>query len=388
MHDADTPLSDQPLQTHANPPREPALPATIDLKPPAGPTPLWKRIMIDRNPLFLLSGVFMLIGCFLVSRHIHEHDPVEVGESAMLGLLITLLVVLNVYEFAVIGVGLALAKTRTLVRDARHLLGLALLLVVDAGFVYTETGIAEPMVGGLIAGLATGLACLKLWLILRVLGLVPTRRAVAVTTVSLGAMYALPIAVRLMADDGFLSQAGAMAVWSGVGLVAALHALPRRWARVARRGSREFRHLQRLVVAMVVGLPMISLVGHASAVLWVYQNTFEPAMLAPLLLGLSAVILRHPVRLGGARPASQAAALFVAAAVVAAMLPGEALVWASAQHTWVAASPLRAVLLVAPGLLAWAWCLGGRNPLGLIYVAMPWLAALLGHTPPGDAAAS
>ena len=45
----------------------------VDLKPSR-----WRWI-IDRNPLFLISGVCMLGGCFLVSGAIHAYDPAEVA---------------------------------------------------------------------------------------------------------------------------------------------------------------------------------------------------------------------------------------------------------------------------------------------------------------------
>ena len=357
------------------------LPETVDMDVEPAKHTLWRRLIIDRNPLFLISGVFMLVGCFLVSRSIHEHDPVDIGESTMLWLLIALLLVLNIYEFAVIGVGLALAKSKTLVRDARHLLGLALLLLIDAGFVYTEIGIAEPMVGLLIAAIATGLACVKLWLILRVLGIRRTLSATVVTAMSLAGMYGLPILLRLLANDGFLSQAGAMALWTGVGLIVGLHALPRCWYWTVERSNADYRQLQNLMLAGVILLPIISLMGHAVAALWVYQNTFEPAMLSPVLLGLTAVILRHPDRLGGIRPAAQAATLFVASAIVSSLMPSEDLTWVSSEATWLAASPLRFVLFVSPLLLGWAWWQSGRKPIGFFNVCLPCIAAMLGHTP-------
>lgn len=46
----------------------------------------WSRI-IDRNPLFLISGVFMLGGCYLVSSAIHAHDPGVIGERHCSGCL-------------------------------------------------------------------------------------------------------------------------------------------------------------------------------------------------------------------------------------------------------------------------------------------------------------
>jgi hypothetical protein len=353
---------------------------TVDLYDDELSEPWWRWI-IDRNPMFLISGVFMLAGCFLVSQHIHAVDPAEVGETNIAFMLVGLLVVLNVYEFAVIGLGLALAKTRTLVRDARHLLGLALLLLIDAAFVYTESGIASPGVGVAIAAVATALAVVKVGLVLRSLRVYASWPAKTVSTLALGAMYGMPVIVRSIAADGFLTQPYAMAVWCGLGLVVALYALPLGWVRFGVAYSTDHRQLQRLVAGGLIVLPVVSLIGHAAAALWVYENAFEPAMLSPVLLGLAAVMLRHHCALGGGRPTAHAATLVVASAVVASLMPGESLIAESSRYTWVAFSPLRGVLLVAPLLLAWGWWVGGRRPAGLCNVALPWLAAALGHTP-------
>lgn len=367
---ADTPLSQQD---------------TIDLDPE--PTRPWWWWIVDRNPMFLVSGVCMLAGCFLVSRHIHELGPKQVGgEGVVVWLLIALLAVLNVYEFAVIGLGLVLSKTKTLVRDTRHLLGLALLLVVDAGFVYTEIGIAQPGVGAAIAAVATVLAYGKAWLVLRSLGLWPTRSAAAVTAVSLGAMYALPVLVRVVASDGFVTEMQAFAVWAGVGLLTALYGLPLRWMRYAVRGSFDYRLLQRLVIGGLIVLPLVSLVGHASALLWVYDNTFHPAMLSPILLGLSAVVLRNRERLGGLTPAAKGAGLIITSAVVASLLPSRDLLLESEIYSWLAFTPLRGVLVLASAVLVWVWWLhepNRRQPRvrGLVGALVPLAAGALGHTP-------
>ena len=369
MHDPNAPLPEAPLSEQV----------TIDL----GVEPnrdRW-RWLIDRNPLFLISGVCMLIGCFLVSGAIHVYDPAEVGKRTVLLLLIALLVVLNVYELAVIWLGLKLARTQSLVRDARHLLGLALLLVVDAAFVYTETSIFAPWIGAAIAGSATLLACGKAWWIVRSLGIAPTRLAMVVTAVALAAMYALPVGVRAMASNGFLSQPQAMLVWTGLGLVVALYAAPLRWVRYAGGVSPDHARLQRLIVGGLVLLPLISLIGHAAAALWVYENAFEPSMTSPLLLGLAAVMLRHHRRLGGPEASAKAASLVVACAIMPSLLASDGLTYISADYSWIAFSPLRGVLLIAPLLLGWAWWISGRGPVGAMNTALPLAAAALGHTP-------
>ena len=353
---------------------------TVDLPPEPSP-PCW-RWVIDRNPpMFLISGVFMLAGCFLVSRHIHAIDPDAVSKGLVVRLLIGLLLVLNLYELLVIVLGLVLAKTRTLVRDTRHLLGLAMLLLADAAFVYTETAMLDLHAGIAIVSVATLLAWFKAGLIARSLRLNPSPAAVAVTMIALAAMYALPVTTRALADDGYLLPPQAMLVWGGLGAVLALYALPLRWVRLGVAYSADHRQLQRLVTGGLIALPVISLIGHAAAALWVHESAFEPAMLAPILLGLAAVLLRHHQALGGARPTAQAATLVAASAAIASLLPGEGLIAESKDYTWLAFSPMRGVLMLVPILLLWGWWISGKRLGGLINAILPACAAALGHTP-------
>ncbi|MEO0476942.1 MAG: hypothetical protein AAF085_13370, partial [Planctomycetota bacterium] len=354
---------------------------TVDMDAPAEPKQDRWRWVIDRNPLFLISGVCMLGGCFLVSGVIHGYDPAEIGEGPVLMMLIALLAVLNVYEFTVIWLGLALSKSQTLVRDTRHLLGLALLLIVDASFVYNETSIFKPEIGGLIAAAAAVLGLIKVGWIVRSLGIRPTRGAIAAVATALILMYAMPIAVRLMAHDGFLNQPFAMVVWCGLGAAVALYALPLRWIRFEGRDNPDRQQLQRLVAGGLIVMPLISLIGHAAALLWVYETTFELSMISPLMLGLAAVILRQQQRLGGPAASAKAAGIVVACAVVPCLLPAEQLIIESAKYTWLAFSPLRGALLLAPLVLFWGWWITGRKLAGSIVVVLPLLLAALGHTP-------
>ena len=371
------------MQDPTNPPPEAPFSQreTIDLDAPPKPKPDRWRWVIDRNPLFLISGVFMLGGCFLVSGVIHEYDPAEVGDWPVLTMLIALLVVLNVYEFAVIGLGLALSRSQTLVRDTRHLLGLATLLVVDASFVYNETSIFKPEIGGLIAAAAALLALVKAWWILRKLGIRPTRGGAAAVCTALVLMYAMPVAVRLMAHDGFLTQPFAMVFWCALGAALALYALPLHWVRFIESDNADHRQLQRLVAGGLIMMPLVSLIGHAAALLWVYENTFELSMLSPLMLGLAAVILRQQHRLGGPADSAKAATIVVACAILPCLLPTEELIAESASYSWLAFSPLRGVLLAAPAVLFWGWWINRRRTFGAVVVALPLIAAALGHTP-------
>jgi hypothetical protein len=371
MRDSNDPVPEVPVSQ-----RE-----TIDLDAPAKPSGNRWSWLIDRNPLFLISGVCMLAGCFLVSGVIHGYDPAEVGEGPLLLMLIALLAVLNVYEVTVIWLGLRLSRSRTLVRDTRHLLALALLLVVDASFVYNETSIFEPKVGAVIAGLAALLAIGKVWWIVRGLRIVPSRGAAVVTIGTLALLYTLPVLVRTIAHDGFLSQPMAMLVWGVLGVAVGAYALPLHWVTFTNSEGGERYHLQRLVAGGLILLPIASLIGHAAALLWIYESRFELVMLSPLMLGLALVILRQQHRLGGPAASAKASAIIVACAIVPALLPTESLTWVSGDFTWLAVSPLRGILVAASCVLAWAWWIGGRGIVAGVIAASPLTAASLGHRP-------
>ena len=372
MHDPTQSLPELPLSQRET--------VDLDAPPEPGKPGRW-HWLIDRNPLFLISGVFMLGGCYLVSSAIHVYDPAEVGEDLILLMLVALLAVLNVYELAVIWLGLTLSKSKTLVRDTRHLLGLALLLLVDAAFVYNETSILSPWAGGALAGAAALLAVGKAWWITRSLSIRPTLSAAAVVLASLVLMYTLPVAVRLMAHDGFLTQPMAMLVWCALGAAVAGYAIPLRWVSLDMRADPDQAQLQGLVVAGLIGLPLISLIGHACALLWVYENAFELSMLSPVLLALAAIILRQHEKLGGPTASTKAATIMVACAIVPSLIQTDALTYVSPDYSWLAFSPLRGVLLLSPLVLGWAWWINGRGVVGAANTLLPLFAAALGHSP-------
>lgn len=347
---------------------------TIDIS--VEPSRPWRQRIIDRNPCFLLSGVFMLVGCFLISQEIHLTDPSSPGFVQM---LIGLVVVLNIYEAAVIGLGLWLSRSQTLVRDARHLLGLALLLLIDSAFVYNETATADLWLGGLIAALVGLLSVVKVVIITRGVGIRLSLPGLIAIGLALIGLYALPVTLRLIASDGFVPAAAMMGVWVAMGLVTAGYALPLGWATAGPPRDRDHQQLQHLIRAGVIALPLLALLVHAVMGLWVYGNLFTPAFASPVILGAAAVLLRQHDRLGGARPAARAVGGLTVAAVVAAMFPPGELLHVF-HRPWPSVSPLRGTLLLAVGLTVWAWLLAGGLKLVIAGAAM-LLSALLGHTP-------
>ena len=101
--------------------------------PLSAPTPFMAiaKHIADHNPFYLLSGVFMLVGCYLLNSAVHAQPDNFSG-------LLLLLFVINGYEAMLIGLAIYLSHTRALTRDCRQLTVLALLLAVDATCLYSE----------------------------------------------------------------------------------------------------------------------------------------------------------------------------------------------------------------------------------------------------------
>lgn len=341
----------------------------------ASPPPPWWHLLVDRNPLFLLSGISMFAGCYAASRAIHA-DP---DHPEALPLLLGLLAVLNLYELMVIGLGLLLSRSATLVRDTRHLLGLALLLMVDVGFIYHESATASLPVGVMIGGAATLLGLCKAVLITRGLGVRLRPMVTGLVGLDLAAVYFLPVVMRWIAGDGFVSPGAMLGVFCVMGLLIALHALPLRWGTIQADPRNDYLQLQQLVRGGVVLLPALSAIAHVAVGPWVYGTGYTGAYLAPLLLGLAVVMGRQLAVAGDANTASRSAVVLTAAAVASTLRSPDTMIALIDAPLDVYASPLRGALLLSAAVIAW---LGWRHRqwrYPMVSVVLLGLA-MLGHT--------
>ncbi|MFI4861540.1 MAG: hypothetical protein ACIAXF_12775 [Phycisphaerales bacterium JB063] len=344
-------------------------------EPPTSPAPLWHWI-IDRNPLFLLSGVSMFAGCFAISRFIHA----DAENPKALLLLLGLLGLLNLYELMVIALGLLLARSAALVRDARHLLGLALLLMIDLGFVYHESATASLTAGVAIGVVASLLGLIKTLALTRGVGVRLSPAATTLVGLDLAAVFLMPVVMRWIAGDGFVSPSAMLGVFAGVGALVALHALPGTWSHCSAAPHRDFRQLQSLVHTGVVFLPVLSAIAHAGVGPWVYGTGYLSAYVSPVLLGLAVVTGRQLVQLGSRRVATGTALVLVSAGLAAALPAPPSLVGLIDVPINLYVSPLRLALVASAGIVLW---LALRDRVWWMHlVALGLLGcALLGHTP-------
>src|SRR4051812_32553066 len=86
------------------------------------------RFIIDHNPCYLLSGAFMLLGCWLLNFALYT-------KAGDLKNLILLLLIINIYEVCLIALGLVLIRKDMFKRDGRILLALEALFLVDVTFI-------------------------------------------------------------------------------------------------------------------------------------------------------------------------------------------------------------------------------------------------------------
>jgi len=266
------------------------------------------------------------------------------------------------------------------VRDARHLLGLALLLMIDVGFVYHESATASLTAGVVIGAAAAALGLAKTYAITRGVGVRLSHAALGLIGADLAAVFFLPVVMRWIAGDGFVSPGAMLGVFTAMGLLIALHALPSVWVRSMHAAGADRRQLQQLVRGGVLLLPVLSAVAHVAVGPWVYGTGYTPAYLAPLLLGLAVVTARQMALAGWADAAMRTAGVLAGAAVVSTLrVPGEMV----GLVTWpvdVYVSPMRGALVVTAGLALWlAWRHGAWK--GYAGASACVLLALLGHTP-------
>ena len=324
------------------------------------------------HPWFLLSGLFMVVGCALMSAAAHARKD-ELAPVLLIVGLVTL------YEVAVLGIGgWFVAKGRRLgcqrtQREGHQLFGLLVVLTADLTFVYNEVSIAAPRLGALLAGAALVWGLVKLAVVARVAGLRLATTGWVVVGVSLGLTFGPGLVARAVGGSGQLPEGYGHTMWWPTAALIAVGL----WVWSDPRGRERAGRLEWLR-KLVLLVPAASAVWHVLAIHWMYRLALEPAHLAPVLLGLSVVLM---LRIDRSAPAVRK--LAVACGYVgglSAAFGGE--VWHLGFGTPVetAVSPLRLWLVAA--LVGYAVVWWRQRTLGVLVVwPLLGVAAALGHTP-------
>lgn len=328
----------------------------IELPRSTAPNPLgW---LVDHNPCYLVSGVCLLLGCFLINAAVHDRPDEILPVLLLIG-------VVNLYEVAIIWLGLMLYRVRRLRRDAVFLLVLEAVLLVDAALLYNELFIMSGPIGAVVCALAVLAAVGKIVWVLHGLRARLSIAASVVLGADLMVIYFLPGVLRTFKLYDAMGDGVFFVLWWGAGLLLALHALPRWWTD----------RLPRALALAVVLLPVLSVIGRLAASQYVYDRPYFGAYLAPILLGVGVL---WSVRWGVAeKPALHRRGIvaFAAAALAAcAVSPG------TSYDLGVMVSSLRITLLLAAVMLSEAWWrLGGATMLANAVAAL--LFALAGDSP-------
>lgn len=252
--------------------------------PPAIPKRPWYWWIVDYNPFYLLSAVFMLLGMLALSNTT-TWNPVPLSR------LVTLLVTLQVYELVALGIGVFLYRKLGPRRDAVQLLVLVLLFAVDVSFLMSEIATDRLLVGSLVSGGLLALALVKGYIVVRIIGLRVGTQYLLTGAAGLAMLYLAPVLLTAIDDGrGGVEVLHFYALWWLIGLSPIVFDLAKGMAgdREAPIGGSAAKWLTLLVV-----LPWASLAVHTGVLHYVYDRPFMAPLSAPILIGI-ALLLRAP----------------------------------------------------------------------------------------------
>jgi hypothetical protein len=255
------------------------------VSPGGFPAKTFVRSFLDSNPFYLISACCMLAGCVALTNSL---SWVSIPTPRLLALILTL----NLYEAALIGLAAYLILVRSLRRDGHMLIILELFFLIDVTFLVSEIATRKSWIGPAIA-IATFLAAIiKLAVILRILGLRHLFAQFVFILVQLATILALPIIFSRHAD-GSVSPLAFYLSWWIVGLMPVAYELL-----IKLFPSPEPSTPFSRIITTYTFLPWLSLVGHLGILHYVYDVPFFGAMVAPVLLALAITLNRAaPTRL-------------------------------------------------------------------------------------------
>lgn len=247
------------------------------------------RLIIDRNPFFLLSAVAMLVACRLLLSAV-ALTPGQAGK------LLSLVVTLNVYELLLIMLALLLIQRPLCGRDARILLVLEAFFLVDVTFLNSELYSADLGLGVLANIVLLGLGVMKL-LAIRSVAKLDGWATMGFIIGTFALLLAIPgmLAFWERQRDGAVTATTLYGFWWLVGLLPIIGTvLLRRQAPRREHGLLAVEPVDggNIVRGFYVALPSVSIVAHLCGASWVYDTGFYAANVTPLMLGLAIIAPR------------------------------------------------------------------------------------------------
>lgn len=236
-----------------------------------------------RNPFYLLSALFMLLGCFALSHHL----TLVPGQWKP---LLILMGVLQIYEFFLLGLARLLNRRAHARTDSTTLLLLVVMFLVDVTHLNAELAASNPWVAPWVALGLHGLAAVKLVFLREALGL-RSRRALAVALAQLGVLLYLPGA----ASTFYFTDAKLRALGAGpevlplllYGLWWLVGCIPIAFVWTDRKPERGASPGALGIARAALLLPFGSIVLHFLSLHWLYDLAFPASYATPLLLGAS-----------------------------------------------------------------------------------------------------
>jgi hypothetical protein len=338
-----------------------------------------RKLLVSYNPLYLVSALCMLLGCYLLGG-------IFILEPGDLSGPVALLVILNIYEGLLIALGMFLILRIGLLRDGRTLMILEVLFLADFTFLGMESVVADVSIGFLINMVLAALAIVKLAVVLRMLRVRLAPVLLAFASLQFGALFGLPAVFAALDRVGDVS---ALASFMGWWMLAVLPVI---WYLLIQPGWLTCHHngtaarYGAIIRPMLLYVPLISIGTHLVAINWLYYLPFRLCNLAPVMIAAAICLPRVKTRwLTARRRAALQLALPALAVLISTRVSGEMISYLSSGSDLMI-SPLRVAL--AGAFVAYAYGFGvHRNGLHALLGAGCLAGALGGHSVPAIAGA-
>ncbi len=244
--------------------------------------------MIQSNPFYAASAFAMLLGCWLLSQ------ALQLQAGQLQGLLV-LMLVLQLYEALLVGLGAYLVRSKRAPRDGLVVLVIESVFLMDATLLSAECVTTDPSVGTLVAMTAAGLAVLKLHWVRRMAPDLLPKKLAMVLGVHAAVILALPVAAAHLASARLLSPFALYVFWW---MTAALPMARQVLRDETQSEDGESGQAYSAWTWMPCGLVLL----HLWTVGYIHTIDFHPAFAAPFLLGLAATLPRERRALQAALP--------------------------------------------------------------------------------------
>ena len=337
------------------------------------PRPSLLRFIVDRNPFFILSALCMFAGVRVILSAINA-APGDL--SALLGSIVAV----NLYETAVIALGLFLIVRRGQYRDGWMLLSVEALFLLDLTNLNAELFTANLRWGIVVNLFCWLLAVLKVSVVLRTLKIQLRTPEFAYIALQLAAIFFMAGIFKQISkhspQEGALSAMTLYGAWWLAGAMLVLATLCLRKPSEWRMASALAPSLSELPGRLYLFLPFISLLVHLCGANRVYAITFNPANIAPLLLGIAVLLSRWQT--GFRRSFIPGLQAMLAGIAVLISLPAVPQLYLHIGSHWI--SPLRLSLAGSAGVLIFAFFQSWQLMAAQI-AACALMAAALGNSP-------